>query len=219
MSSNSLLLCLAFFAALALPALASSSVAEDPRDRTDLDRAAALRRQSSEEHRRIEADRLSGETQCREQILESRCHESLSESLVKRERKVRALENEAGRLERAVKAREVAARNAAREADRPARSAEQAERARRFQVEAGQRELEQSQRQSEHERAIEQGPERARQEQAQRNGRSAAKAERRARDAAAAAERAQKARVDAARYEKKLRQRQQREAAASAPRH
>jgi colicin import membrane protein len=207
MSLHSQALFLALLASLSLPAFAqTASPGDAERDRSELERAATLRQQSGEERDRIDADRVRGEAECRTRILENRCRESLKQSLITRENAVRAQQNEAGRLEREVKARAVAAREAAREADRPVREAEQAEQARLFR--------EKQALQSGH--AI--GPSSMRGPDGQKVGRSETKAGQRERNAAAAAERARRAREDAARYDEKQKKHDERarEAAAKA---
>ena len=221
MSLHSQALFLALLASLSLPAFAQTASPGDPgRDRAELERAATLRQQSGEERERINADRLSGEAECRTRILENRCRENLKQSLIKRENAVRAQENEAGRLEREVKARGVAAREAAREADRPVRDAEQAEQARLFREKQA--------------RLAEPaghtlGRSSVRGQDGKKAGRRETKAEQRERDATAAAERARRAREDAARYDEKQKKHDERarqaaakaavQTAASAPHH
>lgn len=221
MSLPSHALFLALLACLSSSAFAqTASPGDAERDRLELERAAMLRQQSGEEHDRIEADRVRGEAECRTKILENRCREDLKQSLIRRENAVRAQQNEAGRLERAVKARNVAARDAAREADRPVREAEQAEQARLFREK--QAKLQAAPREHAPGQAEARGADKAR--------RADAKAGRRERDAAAAAERARRAREDVARYDEKQRKHDERareaaakaaaqSAAASAPRH
>ena len=206
MSLHSQALFLALLASLSLPAFAETASPGDPeRDRVELERAATLRQQSSEEHDRIDADRIRGEAECRTRILENRCREDLKQSLIKRENAVRAQQNEAGRLEREVKARSVAARDSAREADRPVREAEQAEQARLFR--------EKQALQSGH--GLGQGAARGL-DGKKKAGRSETKAGQRERNAAAAAERARRAREDAARYDEKQKKHDERAREAAA---
>ena len=206
MSLHSQALLLALLASLSLPAFAQTASPGDPgRDRAELERAATLRQQSGEERDRIEADRIRGEAECRTRILENRCRESLKESLIKRENAVRAQQNEAGRLEREVKARGVAARDAAREADRPVREAEQVEQARLFR--------EKQALQSGH--ALGQGTAQGR-DGKKKTGHNEAKTGQRERNAAAAAERARRAREDAVRYDEKQRKHDERAREAAA---
>ncbi|WP_417068679.1 hypothetical protein [Niveibacterium terrae] len=209
MSLHSQVLFLALLAALSLPAFAqTASPGDAERDRSELERAATLRQQSSEERERIEVDRVRGEAECRAKILENRCREDLKQSLIRRENAVRAQQNEAGRLEREVRARSVAARDAAREADRPVREAEQAEQARLFREKQARQQVEPRG------HALGQAEARG----ADKARRADAKAGRRERDAAAAAERARRAREDAARYDEKQKKHDERvrEAAAKA---
>lgn len=222
MSLHSQALLLALLASLSLPAFAQTASPGDPgRDRAELERAATLRQQSGEERERINADRLSGEAECRTRILENRCRENLKQSLIKRENAVRAQENEAGRLEREVKARAVAAREAAREADRPVRDAEQAEQARLFREKQALQQAEPA--------GHTLGRSSTRAQDGKKAGRRETKAEQRERDATAAAERARRAREDAARYDEKQKKHDERarqaaakaaaQTAASAPHH
>lgn len=205
MSRQTRILFLALLASLSLPAFAGAE--ESVRDRADLDRAAELRRQSGEEREKIEADRARGEAECRTKVLENRCLDGLKDSLVRREKAVRAHENEAGRLERAVKARGVAARDAAREADRPLRDAQQAEQARQFRIE---QERKQAEAPSPRPEAAgeEGGPARA--------ARAGAKLRQRQREAEEAASRARRARADQARYDEKQKQHDERQKKAAA---
>ncbi|MCL2658242.1 MAG: hypothetical protein FWD62_12680 [Betaproteobacteria bacterium] len=175
------------------------------RDEADLARAQALRDQASAAYSRIDHDRKTGEAECARKVLVNRCLDRLREDLNQRESAARKLNVEAGNLERAVKARGVAVRDAEREIKRPERAQEQAEQGAKFEAEQAEKERDLVHKQSEHDKALTEGPERARINQAERASKDAALAQKRVQDAQAAAKRAQQAREDAARYAEKRR--------------
>ena len=205
-------------------ALASTQVFADEgtdRDAADLARAQELRAQAGTAYGEIDKDRKAGEVVCAKKFLVNRCLDQLRDQLNKREREAKGMQVEAGKLERGVKARGVATKEAERESNRPERQKQQTEQGTQYKADQAQRNADLAKRQAEHDKAIAEGPARAQQSMADRVAKDAALAKKREADAAAAAARAKQAQEDKARYDEKRRKLEEkkasRPAAASAP--
>lgn len=198
---------------VAAPVLADESVS---RDAADLARAKALRDQASEAYVGIDRERKEGEARCARKFLVNRCLDQLREDLNKREQEAKALQVEAGKLERGVKAREVAAREATREIDHPTRVRQQEQQGVQYKAQQAGKQDDQTKRRAEHDKAITEGPARAKQLKADRAARDAALAKKRDTDAKAATQRATQAKEDYERYEERRKEFEQRRAAKAA---
>ncbi len=201
---------LLFFALAASQAFADDNAA---RDTADLTRAQELRAQADADYGRIDGERKTGEAACAKKILVNHCLDQLRDSLNKRERAARALQIEAGKLERGVKARGVAAKDAEREAARPERTQQQIEQGAQYEVQQTEKRSEQAKKRADHDKAVAGGPQRAEQYLNGRAAKDAALVKKHEADAKAAAQRAQQAREDAARYAEKRRKLEEKKAA------
>ncbi|WP_341676928.1 hypothetical protein [Niveibacterium sp. SC-1] len=206
---------------LVLLLLSTAAIADEAgdkaKDQADLAQADSLRAQAARGREAIAAERPGREAECARRFLVNRCLDQVREEMIQREEAALKQEVEAGRLERGVQARGVAAREAQRKAEEPQRDAERAAAAeehhteethRQGQIQTHRKEVEQRQRTTPSATAID------RADQARREAARTAERQRQAEDAA---KRAEQARKDYEHYEEKKRQRDEKAAKAAQP--